>query len=590
MAAPAPPTRPYKWIEISDFTPGIISQQQLAGYYSTTQNSVVPGSKLGQAQPTTYGCIGLPNGGLAPLPGFYNAPWATGHQVAPNHTPVTGSGALNMINGLFLNGPINYYASTTPYALTQGDEILVGQINLTSGGTMNAWLDSLQIHGATATWTGIINPSPEPGLLPFCTWTGAMTRANATPADVGLATWFLSFWYTGGTAGEPTPGYFGQWNYPDVEDPTVFTPHLLGDALIGEAVCHQNRMILLTYSPSEWPSSSGWDTYAGGNDEFNYTEPPNSIAFGSQAEVFVQEDPSGYGAWGSISASELFLVKNLRGGVVISGDLNSPTVTWLPGVTPTYGLMSRTAQTPLGLIYASNNNGLWAWNGGNTSQKISNQLDDNFMINPANPPVLRGPTVDICRWGDWIVVSNDWLCDTNTGSWWKLPLGTEPHTWFVVSSDGNTLYAASPVPSSAYFMDIYNRTTPTVKYQWESYPIRSPDDGKNSTLVIREVVVRAIGYGTVAITLTGISPSGVKTVSTGVPSSTLTFETPTDQAQPTIQRQAIANSLGDALLAQDITINVVAQGRTFDSVIQPAPTIYSIAIGYEDTGRPVNAT
>jgi hypothetical protein len=79
-------------------------------------------------------------------------------------------------------------------------------------------------------------------------------------------------------------------------------------------------------------------------------------------------------------------------------------------------------------------------------------------------------------------------------------------------------------------------------------------------------------------------------VSTGVPSSTFTFETPTDQAQPTIQRQAIANSLGDALLAQDITINVVAQGRTFDSVIQPAPTIYSIAIGYEDTGRPVNAT
>ena len=57
-----------------------------------------------------------------------------------------------------------------------------------------------------------------------------------------------------------------------------------------------------------------------------------------------------HGAWGSISASELFLVRHSGGGYVISGDLNSPTVTRLPGVTSTNGIVQVAGQTPIGLV------------------------------------------------------------------------------------------------------------------------------------------------------------------------------------------------------------------------------------------------
>ena len=67
---------------------------------------------------------------------------------------------------------------------------------------------------------------------------------------------------------------------------------------------------------------------------------------GAVREVFVQENPFGYGAWGSISASELFLVKNRQGGVVIQGDLNSPTVTSRCPASPSYGVMSRGGSRP----------------------------------------------------------------------------------------------------------------------------------------------------------------------------------------------------------------------------------------------------
>jgi len=337
---------------------------------------------------------------------------------------------------------------------------------------------------------------------------------------------------------------------------------------------------------------TGSYTYAGGNEMWTYTDPPNGLALLDSIEVFVQEDPNGYGAWGSQSASELFLVKNRIGGVVISGDLNSPTVTVLPGVTPTYGLMSRGASTSIGFVYASQDRGLWAWNGGNTSQKISENLDDNFMLNGevAGPtptvPIERGPVVDIHRWGDWIVCTNDWLFDTNLGGWWKLPTGTlgdgQNHQWFQSSSDGNTLYAAYAVPSASCAIDVYTRintsgnVTPSSTFSWESYPIRPPTVTKNRNIDIREVTVRAQGKGTVTVALTGLQGATGGVVS---PSSTLTFETTPDITQPSVQR------ITGGLNAQDVQIALTSTAESTGA----APIIYSVAIGYTETPAKVSA-
>jgi hypothetical protein len=468
--------------------------------------------------------------------------------------------------------------------LTQGDELLIGQ-GTVSGGNLTWWLDSLQIHPASLVVTNVITAGPSTQRLPFCTTTGGLTRANSSATLIGFPCWALSQWFTGGTAGQPVPGTFYGVLYPDpTASGLTFATYSLFSADPTEVLVHQNRIVFLKDTQINYTASL---TYQGGNEEFYYTDPPNGLAVTTSPEVFVQEDPTGYGAWGSQSASELFLVKNYGGGVVISGDLNAPTVTRLPGVEPCYGLMSRGASTPIGFVYASNNRGLWTWNGGNTSQKISNQLEDNFYvvggeINPTLPPTLRGPRVDICRWGDWIIVSNDWLYDTNTNSWWQLQESAYGgHQWFQASSDGNNLYAALPVPvTNVAAVDMYSRTAPASSYLWSSYPIRIPADDLNHNALIREVVVRAAGAGSIVINMNGVNNTHIA----ASPSKTLTF---TSTLQPSEQRMTVGASGGGPFVAQDITLFLSAVATTAG---QPAPIIYSIAIGYEETSALVSAT
>jgi len=574
------PYESLKWVEISDFTPGVITNSGMVAP-TNTNTARVPGKIPGQAA-GAQGCIALPNGGLAPGPGLLTtAPWGATLPIAPVHTPNGGANA-DITTFLGLAGPLSYYAAGSPYALTQGDELLIGQAKVASG-TLSWWLDSIQIHPATTAINNVITATPATQVLPFCTTTGALTRAINSATLLGFPIWVLSHWFTGtGSPSEPLPGTFYNRTYPD---PTAaglgFGTLNITSSWPAECLAHQNRMVFLKYSPFNY---SNTDTYLSANETFYYTDPPNDVTLiAGVGEIFVQEDPSGYGAWGSQSASELFLVKNYGGGVVISGDLNAPTVTRLPGVEPCYGLMSRAASTPIGLVYASNNRGLWLWNGGNASQKLSPQLDDNFFVvtgGVALPPTLRGPRVDIQRWGDWIIVSNDWLYDTNTNSWWQLYPGLYgAHTWYQSSSDGSNLYAALGVPQAACSVEMYSRTAPSTIYNWSSYPIRIPANDLNHNAIIREVVVRASGAGTIQVNLHGVGFSHI----TASPSTTLTF---TSTVQPVEQRMAVGHSGGGPFIAQDITLDLfVASGTT-----SPAPIVYSVAIGYEESSALVSAT
>jgi hypothetical protein len=571
-----------KWIEIDDFTPGIIQNLNLAGGLGASNELPAPGKVPGQAQ-QAQGCIALPNGGLAPLPGIApTMPWGAATPVAPQHVPVVGAGAENLICGLFLNGPLYYYGGITPFPQTVGDELIIGQSERTAAGNQQLWIDSLQAGPAGVAVNNIVNKGPFVSRLPLATMTGGTTRAATDPATVGEACWALAYWITAGAAGVGPSGYWAVILYPDPTNPGAgaFVPHVLinGTGGPGEVFCHQNRIVYLQTSPTQWTSAF---VLMGGNEEFLYTDPPNGVALLNDVEVFVQEDPSGYGAWGSQSASELFLVKNRLGGVVISGDLNVPTVTPLPGVMPTYGLMSRASSTPVGFVYASNNRGLWVWNGGSGSFKLSNQLEDDFFVNPNLPTIQAGPTVDIQRWGDWIVVTNDWLYDTNTNSWWMLPQGAQGtgHQWYQASSDGMTLYAAPAVPSATVGLECYSRAAPANDFTWKSFPIRPPTDSKDKGFIVRRVVIRAQGSGTVGVVLTG--RQGSSSAGASSPGPTLTFETAHDPTQPSMQVVEMG------LSAQDITVLIESEGETATT---PAPIVYSIAIGYEEAPGCVSAT
>src|SRR4051794_36173215 len=92
---------PLQTLDITDFTPGIYS----AGGSPTR---LIP-APLGAAQLTnTYRCIGLKNGGLAPLPAIartYNAPSNPDAGVAPvNGFVAVGFMALGTIFGATIPG------------------------------------------------------------------------------------------------------------------------------------------------------------------------------------------------------------------------------------------------------------------------------------------------------------------------------------------------------------------------------------------------------------------------------------------------------------------------------------------------------
>jgi hypothetical protein len=567
--------RNYKWLTIEDFTPGIITNLQMVYPVNTGASRGVPGKQLGQAQ-AAVGCIALPNGGLAPLPGIYTPPWNGGSPVIP---PLHGLGTENMIAGFFVGGKIFDNGVNGGFA---SDELIVNQMNF-DGTTANFWLDSYRVSNIGSGGTGVnniyANTGAAIGTPVWTTMTGGLTRANAVATDVGNPCWAVEFWFRAGSG----QGSKCMFLYPDPTNYGTggFVPYQLyggtpAGGIPGPFILHQNRIIQAELFGALWGSSQrDWWTA----ELLNYTDPPNGVAFGIQQEVFVQEDPSGYAAWGSQSASELFLVKNEGGGVVISGDLNSPTVTALPGVTPTAGIACRGASTPIGFVYAVNERGLWVWNGSNTSQKISNQLDD-ASFTPGEGfglhPLFAGPSVQIIQWGDWILASNDWLYDTNTGGWWQLPPGHEqsPHIWYGTSYDGDKLYACLPIPTTNSMIDMYARSTPSTSYTWTSYPMRPPDVGKDKMLVAREVVVRAMGDGIVEIGV--FSDAFSPTYS---PSNILTFETTQDNSTPSMQL------ITGGVPAQDIVISIFSEAASTG----PAPIVYSVAIGYEELDAMVSA-
>lgn len=638
-----------RWLEISDFSAGMITNSDFANTaagdtFSGSANPV-PGTILGQAQ-SAVGCISLPNGGLAPLPGY----------VGTIQVPEPPAGEFSIINGFFINGPIVYNGGDYPLI----DSLVVGYLTIDTTGHLSDWyLIDLSVQGTTLLNSSYIIDDLNlawPKSL-WCNMTGDTTRMNgwnaesATVSELppgssydGTPTLAMAYWSNpyliegviycypdpssppmpilnpGGVSPSSAAPYDAMFSDNEILSwdsgggVYVATSYPLDGALF-DVICHQNRVVCLrtpggnatpdaTQIDQAW-GPNGLAVYA--NEFFDYPDPPNgntlplvpypdgsgSTYASVQDEVFVQEHPFGHGAWGSISASELFLVKNSGGAYVIQGDLNAPTVTRLPGVTSTYGQMCRTADTPIGLVYASKNRGIWVWNGTNQAVKLSSALEDSSFLPSWNGAALNhGPAVDCRSWGGWLLVSNNWLMDTTSGGWWQLPLTTHAspdtyrelagYTWYGVSWDGDYLYAAQNcIPTSdagtGHNIDIFSRLVPASTYTWTSYPVRPPDIYKNRPMDIEEVVIRAQGVGTITVTLTGLG--GSSSSATTSPSDTLTF---TSQAQPVVlrMRSVIKN-------VTDVIVNVTSEATTPG---QPAPILYSIAVGYSEQAQPVNAT
>lgn len=548
-----PKKYPIQWVHIDDFSPGCYD----AGNISTAQpvNSAPLGAAL-LAQ--TYCCSVIAGGALGPLPALVSEEAFSALGGLP------GTSTFALITGLAI----------TPQLDNAGFEFVVGYEADDGTNHYVAWF-SQQAASLNAISGPTETAATQPGF--FGSPYPAYTRINA-----------------GGTAGPPPPGpklVFPSallhdargpdghlWVYPSVAAPTTFVADDLitgtsagmnNSSITGQVVTYGNRVICLAGVNYQWPSGGGINV----NENFNYTDPPESAAYGNQQSIAAVETPWGYGAWGTISVGELLVIKKYGGAVQINGDINVPTsIIRFPGIQPTGDLVGKACATPVGLIYCSQNRGAWLWNGGNSSTKISRNINDEFFdLETVNNIQSNNYGFNVDQWQKWVLFSNNVIWDTDTGSWWQLfpkknvnvsglPIGRDIW-WYNLTQNGNQMVTAPlEITSNAQAWEsTFDNTVPSPVYQWQSLPIHVDKDA-DRVIDVRQIIVRAsdpTNTGAATVHLTCGSFSATSTSVIGINPTPLRF------------------NVGD-ISDFDIILTLLAK----NSANHSAPIIHSIDIGY----------
>jgi hypothetical protein len=553
----APDQRGQQNVVINDFSPGCYDASLTVGSGPTTP-ATAPGpypAPTGAADANfTYGCMSLPTGGLGPLPALTQTKSLADISVGNAETNTI----LCFQNSFQTNRDEIVFGLGVPGAGGGGP-------NITAILQSALWAIVSPANIFEVTYNNPTHINPNNFLYPMMPFAFSTRMAASDPTiTVGQAVVVIPV-MTGGVNDSIVV-------YPDPSAPTVSGNFDLLDAgangNCGPTFGHQGRVVTLTSEARQWPRS----LISFGNvfyEIISYTDPANSEDWPNQQEVFGPENPYGYGAVGSVSAGELFMVKQRGGAIIVQGDLNNPTVTTLPGVKSTGPLYGRAAAGETGMFYCSQDHGAYVWNGGNTSQKISAQLDDNFFStsNAQNLPCYGYFTQ---RWGEWMLFSNNWVYNTQTGGWWRLS-DPSAHQWFHYTPgfSENHMYAA-PIDVTSNTDEIlgqFDNTVPTDAYVWQCLPIRP--NAIDRTVDVREVTVRASNPT--------LDPGAVIQVSVVVDGQVSALEPwPLDFTTPDVQIQSL-NAGG--VQADDIVVRLECSG---DSA---APIVYDLNIGYRTRQR-----
>jgi hypothetical protein len=555
-----------QFVSLRDFRPGIWTRS-LYGGSGAVGATVAP---LGAAQYGTYGCVALPGGGLGPAPKKVTTfaipdPDAANYASGPIYVGLGSLGPLTV-------SPISAYP----------DELFVGiEWITTNTGVRRFRQYRLRVFDS---------PYGNDNLL------DVTTTSTSPSAQFWGQTWTSSRMATTSAASGSTnytipgaPVYVTEWSeaglggvkyvntYPDPRAPgtNVMTSTLLSGSTApatsrpGQIIGHQNRVVLLEDMNNVHPSTNSGAIPS--NEQISFTDPANSnTPIGTQKQVFVAEYPNGYGAWGSISAGELFLVKNQGGGVVVAGDIAAPNVVRLPGVVSTGAANAyyKAASTPKGLFYLTTQQGAYVWRGSDTSTKISQQLEDNFAVTSGS-----GSTINIrgqlSEWGDWVCFPGGWLYDTNVDAWFFLddPAAAVPNTfdYWVRSFSARYMYAmrATQTPASAV-VAVYDRLTPVLTWLWKSQPIVLDNYRVTD---IREIAIVAQGAATSTFVVKAYSDSVNANATDSV-----TFTLPAGASTiPVLLRQPISAKAGT------IVLDITATGP------DKAPFLYELIVGFDET-------
>src|SRR5215471_1800073 len=334
-----------------------------------------------------------------------------------------------------------------------------------------------------------------------------------------------------GTAGNPTlvgcyfpnylMGFGGGFNGQTMAYPKNSTSNVdsteslgfttIGNGSIGSIFAHQDRVVGLTgFRGSIKQAQFGTSGVADPSDYMEFLN-PNDYSISSGTLVVNSENPSGYGSWGSMNASTLVLIKKQQGAVVISGPLEQPTVTKMPGVQGTGTHSSIGCVGPNGTFAYGTDNGVYGWSGGDSAQLLSPQLTGAFWINAAdfalNP--IHGAIGRFASTDKFLFAPNNWFMNWQQQSWWRLysPVtsGFAPQymSWWDNSASGMVVGAANQSctvdGAPTLTMMWFDPTAPMTDWQWQSQPFA---EGINRELMIREINLTYTG-GPFTVTVTG---------------------------------------------------------------------------------------
>lgn len=545
---------PGQWLHIDDFSPGMFDPSNIS------TEKPVSNQPPGAADATaTFCCSSIKGGSLAPLPGL------TDGLTYSNYGGLPGTSTFSVLVGFIITPQLNdgNYEIIAIFESDDGTDHYVVAASYEPGGSVNL------ISGPTITSDSVAGffGAPYP----------AFTRANADgssgPPPPGPLLVFP-------TAVATDPGGSGGhlWIYPELDDPTAFVAQDLivtDSSITGQVITYGNRIICIVGVKYDWPAGGGINT----NENFNYTDPPESTEYGNQQTIFAVEIPWGYGTWGTQSVGELLLVKKYGGAVILNGDINVPSsIIPIPGVQSTGDFVGRACSTPYGLFYCSQNQGAWVWNGGSASQKISQALNDSFFDLETGNIESNNYGFYVEHWQKWVMFSGNVWFDSDSGAWWNiypksgLSIGSltgRDFFWYCLTRDANKLLAAPLILGSSgdVVYSTLDNTTPSEVYQWQSLPIHVVENAER-VIDIRQIIVRCsdpagTGLATVTVTL----PNGTFTSTSNATDNPIGTD-------PTMLRFNVGMG---AQGLNDIVIQVLAENTGAG-----APIIESIDVEYKE--------
>jgi hypothetical protein len=345
---------------------------------------------------------------------------------------------------------------------------------------------------------------------------------------------------------------------------------------------HQGRLVITQLDKPRWlGSKSHWV----GTEAFYWTEPNNlgqlSVDFDSDYfKVVVAAGAEAYGYTAAIptSASELLMLRPRDGAVLLQGSLDEPNPIVLPYLKGT-GINFNVALSAKGLVYTSQGAGMWLWQGGDVSEYASPGMDPNFWMVRRRLIAQGDDDTEIewdnwmgqaDSWGDWTLFSNNWVWDSETGSFWRIcaPEEAEILRWSV---DYQQMRAYGTPTGFRHGGDPicyeFHRTIPRDDYIWESHPVAGSFDRMKE---VRQVVLTTTGEGRVKVRVFSAQDKR---------GQELIFNT-SGLAEPAVQRQncGVKGSHIQFEIISEADVTTLEAGKG-------APQVHDLAWGWRDSAH-----